>query len=245
MQSWLAVGLLSTAALVVEGGEAPAAPEAPPKPEWESSAGLGVTLTKGNSDTLLFTADAKTVRKWERNELSLAAGAGYGENDGTQNVGFAVGSAQFNHLFSDRFFVFGRVAAQNDAIADIDYRVALTAGAGYYIVKNERHEWSVEVGPGYLWEKKGGVTDSYPTLRIAEQSKHKITDRARIWQKVDFLPDLTDFANFILAAEVGVESDITKSLSLRVVLQDIYNNRPAVDRKKNDLKLVAGVAYKF
>jgi hypothetical protein len=32
---------------------------------------------------------------------------------------------------------------------------------------------------------------------------------------------------------------------LRVYLDDTYNNVPAPGRKKNDLKLVAAVAYKF
>ena len=46
-------------------------------------------------------------------------------------------------------------------------------------------------------------------------------------------------------AELGVESGLTKQVSLRVYLQDTYDNEPAPGREKNDFKLIAGVAYKF
>lgn len=44
---------------------------------------------------------------------------------------------------------------------------------------------------------------------------------------------------------MGVEADLTKKMSLRVTLQDIYDNEPAAGRKRNDIRLVSGVAYKF
>ena len=35
----------------------------PPKSPWESSAGMGLTLTRGNSRTLLFTANGLATRQ--------------------------------------------------------------------------------------------------------------------------------------------------------------------------------------
>ena len=50
---------------------------------------------------------------------------------------------------------------------------------------------------------------------------------------------------YIITAEVGIETAITKKWSLRVVGQDIYDSEPAAGRKNNDLRLIAGTAYKF
>src|SRR5687767_10596393 len=41
--------------------------------KWETSAALGLTLTKGNSDTLMVTADALTAKKFAHDELSFGA----------------------------------------------------------------------------------------------------------------------------------------------------------------------------
>src|ERR1051325_2095458 len=59
---------------------APATPSAPPPNPWKSSASLGLTLTRGNSDTLLAAFAAKTEKSWDRNELSFGADATYGES---------------------------------------------------------------------------------------------------------------------------------------------------------------------
>jgi putative salt-induced outer membrane protein YdiY len=67
----------------------------------------------------------------------------------------------------------------------------------------------------------------------------------RVWESLEYLPQVDDWGNFILNGEVGVESTFNKHLTLRVYFQDTFQNRPASDRKQNDLKLVAVLAYKF
>ena len=64
-----------------DAGAAAAVAAVPPKPKWETSAGVGVSLTDGNSDTLLFSVNATTLRKWKTGEFSAGVDAGYGEND--------------------------------------------------------------------------------------------------------------------------------------------------------------------
>src|SRR5215218_10312618 len=54
-------------------------------PKWETSAALGATVTKGNSDTLLFTLSGRGDKKWDAHELHLGADATYGEVESTKN----------------------------------------------------------------------------------------------------------------------------------------------------------------
>lgn len=220
-------------------------PAEPPKPKWERSAAAGLTLTRGNSDTILFTANVLALRKAEQNELSLGADGTYGEDNDTKNNETLHGFAQYNRLFGERWYGYLRVDMLHDAIADVDYRLTVGPGAGYYFIKNERTRLSAEVGPSFIHEKVGSEENSYLALRVGEKFEHKLSDRARIWQSLEWLPQVDDFDNFILIAEIGIEADITKKLSLRTFLQDTYDNDPAPEREKNDLKLVSGIAYKF
>jgi hypothetical protein len=82
-------------------------------------------------------------------------------------------------------------------------------------------------------------------LRVAERFEHKLSDRAKIWQTLEYLPQVDRFSNYIINGEVGVEAGLTAKLSLRAWVQDTYDNEPAADRLKNDFKLFSGVAYKF
>jgi putative salt-induced outer membrane protein len=212
---------------------------------WETSAALGMTLTKGNSDTLMVTADALTSRKYTSDELSFGVSLSYGEQSDIKNNETAKAFGQWNHLFTERFYGYVRADALHDAIADIDYRITLSPGVGYYFIKNEKMLLSGEVGPGVVIEKQGGEEKIYFVGRVAEKFEYKFSDKAKMWQMAEFLPQLDDFDNFIINAEIGVEASITGKTALRAVLQDTYDNEPAPGRKKNDLKLVTSVVVKF
>jgi len=226
-------------------------PVAPPTPRWESSAALGLTVTRGNSDTILFNANATTSKKWENNEISLGADAAYGrsKSDGESDTTAAStrGFVQYNRLFNERFFGYARIEGLHDDVARIAYRITVGPGVGYYFIKDKKTDLSVEIGPSLITERVGGEDKSYMTLRLGEKFHHPLSDRARIWQTLELLPEVTDIENFIMNAEIGIEADITvdKKLTLRSYLQDTYDNVPAEGRRKNDAKLVSALAYKF
>lgn len=227
------------------GDAGAAAASVPVKPKWEKSAGVGVSVTDGNADTMLFTANVLALRKWDKNEFSAGADAGYGENEGTRNVGFVRGFAQYNYLITEHLFGFGRVEGLHDAVSDIHYRVPISAGLGYYFIKNEKITLSAEVGPGYVFEKIGDDERDFATVRFAEKFTWKISDRARLWQSFEYQPKIDNWGEYFAAGELGVAAEVTKQLELRVVLQDWYVSNPAPGRESNDLKLTAGVNYKF
>ena len=227
----------------------------PPAPKWQTAVSAGLTLTRGNSDTTLATLAAETDRKTEANEWNLGINATYGESKSSvngvsttsttaQNVD---GHIQYNQLLTDRFYVYARVEGLHDDVADIHYNITLSPGAGYYFIKNTNTDLSAEAGPGYVFERLDSETRDYATLRVSEKFHQRLTDRARLWETAEWLPEFDDFNNYIINAEIGVEADITasKSLSLQCYLDDSYYNEPAPGRLKNDSKLVMAIAYKF
>ena len=227
--------------------QTPAITNAPPKsPPWDASAAAGLTLTRGNSKTLLFTANIAAAKKWDQNELGLGADGVYGENDSVKNAESLHGFGQYNRLFGERIFAYLRVDGLHDAIADIDYRITVGPGAGYYFIKTTNTMLRAEIGPGYIYEKDGdGTSRSYMTLRLAERFEHKLNDHAKIWEMVEYLPQVDRFGNYIVNAEIGVETTMTKKLNLVAYVQDTYHSEPADGRLKNDVKLVSAIKYKF
>ncbi len=222
-----------------------AAPAEPPKPKWDTSAAAGLTLTRGNSDTVVFTANILANRKGTPNEWSLGADATYGENNSVKNNESLHGFVQYNRLVTDKFYGYARADLLHDEIADVKYRLTVSPGVGYYFIKNDKTSLSAEVGPGFVYERQGGKDKSYLTLRVGEKFEHKFTARTRVWQSLEILPQVDHFKNTIVIGEVGAEAGLTEKLSLRSYIQDTYDNEPAPGRKKNDLKLVTAIAYKF
>jgi putative salt-induced outer membrane protein YdiY len=232
----------------------PASVTAPPPPQWVSSAALGVTLTRGNSDTTMVSADARTEDKWDANDLTLGANGLYGDqktlgaSKSTETADLLHGFAQYNRIFAaDKLYGFLRVDGLHDGIADIQYRLTTSPGLGYYVVKEKNTEVGVEVGPGWIDEKLGHEYKNFAVLRLAETIRQTISDRARAWEMLEYLAQMDKLDDYIMNAEIGIEADLTKkkNLSLRVTLDDSYNNDPAAGRLKNDLKLITALAYKF
>jgi putative salt-induced outer membrane protein YdiY len=216
------------------------------KPAWESSVAFGFTLTRGNSDTLLATGAIQTHKKTFADEISLGADGAYGENDSVQNVNSAHGFSQYNHLFSENFFGYLRADMLHDEIADLQYRITLSPGVGYYFLRQTNTSFAGEFGPAMVFERLGGRDNNYVTARMAERFEHKFTENnARLWQTAEILPQINKFNNFVANAELGLEATVTKKVSLQAYAQDNFVNEPAPGRQQNDLRIVSGLKYKF
>lgn len=214
-------------------------------PKWDTSAGLGFTLTQGNSETILASANAETKGNWADYAVTLGATATYGEQANIKNNEIFSLYGQYDRKVSEKFYVFGRADYLHDAVADIEYRVKLSPGFGWHLIKKDRMTLDLEAGPGYVFQKLGSVSDGFATLRVGDRFSYKISKTARLWQSAEFVPSVEDFSNYIVQAELGIEAALTEKMSLRSVLQDTYTSKPAIGRKANDIRLITGVNYKF
>ena len=196
------------------------------KPVWESSITLGATATAGNVNSALATGNFQTHKKTPLDEWNLGVDAAYGEVSSVKNNETLHGFVQYNHLFSERWYGYVRGDALHDGIADVAYRFTFSPGAGYYFIKDKETSLAGEVGPAILYEKLDDEYHTYPTLRLAERFEHKFDGHARLWQNVEFLPPFTDPRAFLVNAEVGVDTPLSKHLSLQTYVQDNYANRP-------------------
>ena len=178
----------------------------------------------------------------------------YGEstvnnNDGTstneKNTDNAKGEAQYNRLFNARTYGVLSASLLYDDIADIDYRAIIGLGLGQYLVKTDASSLAIEVGPAELLEKVGGEKNDAVLLRAAQRGEHKFASGAKVWDSVEYLPELEDFGAYLLNSEVGLDAAVAGDLSLRLVVQDRYDSKPAQDSEKNDVSVTAGLVYKL
>ena len=258
---------LSSVVLVAAATTIATAEDAP-KNSWETSANANLGLSSGNSKNFIVNTGILSVKKWDKNELSASADVNYGETTtiGPNAAHTAVietktttaqsygAGLHYNRLvWEDRGYAFGKADARQDKVAGVDHRFTLAPGLGYYLVREKNLELNGEVGPGFVFEKLKGLPEkNYVTLRVAEKLKWNISEHARLFQDLEYLPQVDRFGNYVANASVKLEADITTSLALNITLRDTYRSKPApydvlpvVFRKKNDLTLTAGVTYKF
>lgn len=219
----------------------------PPPVKWQTTATFGLTVTGGNTKTLLTTLDFQTQRKSAKNEILLDANGTYGENNNVKNAEQFDANGQYNRLATERLYYGLSVDGYHDGIAGIDYRLTVSPLVGYYFIKAPNTSLVGEVGPGYVYQRNEGsdTTLSHAALRVAERFEHKFSPSTRVWQKVEFIPEVNNFGNWYADGEVGIDTSISKHASLTSYVQDTYYQVPTPGRLKNDIKLVTGLTYKF
>jgi putative salt-induced outer membrane protein YdiY len=227
----------------------PAAPPPPPDPgTWEGTAGAGLALTRGNSDTLTFnlafdaTRDPKTRNVLKAKGLFLR---------GSQNDELVANRLSFTfrdqYALSDRAFAYGQLDYLRDTFKLIDYLVAPTAGVGYKVVDTPATKFTVDGGIGAVWEKNPDLdVDASVAVTAGEKLEHQLTPTATLKQAVTALWKADDVADGLYTFSIGLATKISERLQLSCDLLDTFKNRPpTADTKKNDVALVTAITAKF
>lgn len=220
---------------------------APGRPEgvWQTTASLGLNLMKGNADNMLIAGDITTSMVSKPNEYGLSIGGSYGEVNKVRNLQNFRVDALYNRSLTDRFYLGAGLNYLTDDIADLDYRVMPSGVLGYKLINNDRTSLRLEAGPGYTWERLGGVDSEFFTVVGRERFEHAMSDTSKVWQSAMVQLDPSNTDKYIITAEVGVAFWLTESISVRTVATNIYNNPPAGGRKANDFRMISGIAISF
>lgn len=212
---------------------------------WEKSLALGFSLTDGNNDTTLFTTEAKAKYEKNKDTLTISGSHNFGDSDNETNVDNTQAEVQYQRLFADKsYFGFGESFLRNE-ISDVKYRATTNALYGFHVLKGESTDLSLEIGPSYVFEEVGGVSDDYLAYRVADKFEYKISETSKIFQSSELVIQAEESDNYLINSKLGIEAKMTDSLSLVSTLTSLYDNEPAVGRKRHDLIAVTALSFSF
>jgi len=216
---------------------------------WERSVAAGLNITSGNSETLAANASVSAERSGDIHEIRLRAEGNFGESTvneidetTTQNAKVA---AVYKRKFQ-KFFLYSDNSLFHDKVADIDSRLIAGVGIGHRIFESDNAKLDIELGGSYINEELTNATgDDYVAVRLSARYDKKLSESSKLWLTAEYLPSVDDFDDYLLDGDVGLVAAINSSLSLRVVIQDRYDNIVSDDREKNDLSLISSIVYKL
>lgn len=212
---------------------------------WTSTAALTFSLAQGNSDNLFLGSTIDSAYRQKAHETFMALAYSYSENGGDTSADSLRSSIQHNRFFNDKYFFGTGLGYFRDDIADVGYRITPTANLGYYLIKNDEVTLSFEVGPGFVFEEVGGVSEDYFSINAAQKFAWEINDKLTLTQNITGVIDPSDSSSYILTASANLDTDITPNLSWRVSAAWTKDNTPAAGRQTTDSTLTTGIAVKF
>ncbi len=243
-------GVVLVSEIMVVGGafaQQPA-PTAVDPGTWIGTAGAGLALTSGNSDTLNFNVAFDATRDPKTRNIMRWAGLYL---RGKQNEALVANRLSLafrdQYALSTRAYTFGQIDYLRDTFKLIDYLVAPTAGVGYKLVDTPSTKFSTDAGLGAVWEKNPDLDVRTSMALVAgEKLDYALSATSTFKHAVTGLWKANDVADGLYTLSFGLGSRISEQLQLSVDVLDTFKNQPpTATTKKNDVAVVTAITAKF
>lgn len=214
---------------------------------WAHNIGLGLNLNRGDADSLHSSLTLDGRRKRDSNLLRYALSGSYGRTDGAVSRERLAGRADYSRDLSERLFWSTGFSGETDRVGGIDYLLDTHAGLGWYLLRTEVATFTVQPGLAWVFRRyRDDESENYPAFQLAQGYERRLAEKGRFWQAARYLPRIDDsWGDFLLGLEAGVSAPLGEISSLRLVLENLYHSRPAAGKTRNNLSLVAYLAWKI
>lgn len=225
---------------------APAADVEPPPPTTVS-ADLGATWTSGNTETFTANVAGHAAHTWEKNKLGLEVLVNYGRSivdanadtildDTERDAGWVDSAAlyaadlRYDRFLSDTNSVYVLAGALSDRFAGYDSRIHGQAGFAHYFVKNDRTEFSGELGFDVANEDYvvtvSPNSDIIYAIREMLGVKHKFNDDVAIEEKIEAYESVEDFSDTRVLNAIALTSNVSGKLAIKLSHTLAFDNVP-------------------
>lgn len=242
MRSLLPFIAILSSAISVSAADAP-----PVQRDWTTSAGAGIALTSGNTDTknynLSFATkyDPKTKFVFKADALYLR-----GESNGATQVDKASVDGRGEYSVSDRTFAFGEVSYLRDPFKGLNYFVAPLVGAGYRIIKSDTRNLTVDGAVGGEMESTRGTgRSSSGAIKAGENYDMALSPLTKVTEKLTGIWKTSDFGDALYHFDAGVATTVATHAELKFAYVYDYKSKTPASVKKGDSALFAALLFKF
>jgi putative salt-induced outer membrane protein YdiY len=226
--------------------------EDPPELGWGAEAKISYVQASGNSDANTLGLKARIGRKWKRSQLELKASglrASSGERErtavGTEET-FVVEERSTSELKAENYLLNGRLerkvserffwnvgaAWERDRFAGIDNRTQGVLGVGNTLIDRERLKLKTTYGATLTHvvdvDEAANADRTFLGAQLTWALEVGLGKNAKYTSTLDLDDNLEEVEDFRADMVHGLSASVTSHLALKVSLQWLYRNRPAL-----------------
>lgn len=242
MNKYIPIGIILVALSISSNAEQQTTSEIT---QWQNQVHADISLSKGNTDSTLLRLGVKTEKKNNQKEYEGSLHYTYGEESNMANEDELIGKFSFKNIYSEKSFFGIALDARRDTFADIDYRFFVNITYGHYWINHAKTTFFTELGGGITFEQISDEQSTHLDGLFKQNFEHQFNEQVKFYQEFSFVPRIDSLEDFRTRFEMGIHTQITETIALRVRLENRYESLPARNRKKNDLKFITGLAYQF
>lgn len=217
---------------------------------WGGYMDIGLSTTRGNSETLSFVLGARAVRKAPHDTISVYANSIFANNGATGTTVTTAnainGGIRMDLNVTDKVFIYGFADFQHDQFQNLDLRNVLGGGLGYHAIKTSATLFDVYGGGAYDQAfYSTPLTIRSGEIMAGEFLSHVVSSRTTFSERFEFFPNLSDIGEYRFMFNLGATTNIKSWLAWQVTFNDGYVSNPPPPVKKNDLLLSTGLRLTF
>jgi hypothetical protein len=225
--------------------------EAEKETGWTDVAELGFVLTTGNSETSTISLNNTLAKSWGKSAFTLKAGAlrvetttitsatGTGVDDYTVTEDSETTAekyflnGRFDREITEKLFWLVGAGWEKNELAGIENRFSAFGGVGNIWVDSETVNFRTDYALTYTDQEDvvptAGLDDNFLGLRFSWEYLHRFTENTTYGN--DFIVDenLDETSDFRADMVNWVAVNMNKMLALKVSLQFLYDNEPALE----------------
>lgn len=228
---------------------------------WSGLLDTGLSLTRGNSNSLTYSLSGKAARTTELDKISVSTTAIYTDStvDGiTSTTAHAIrGGVRGDLNVRSDLFVFGFTDFEYDQFQDLDLRNVVGGGFGYHVIKSKSSAFDVFAGGDFDQDFFGALraTSTIPAapavtrkngeVDLGETFNAKLNARTTITQQFSLYPNVSTTGSYRFQFDTTAATKLRSWLSWQVTYSDRFLSDPLPGFKTNDLLLSTGVRLTF
>jgi putative salt-induced outer membrane protein YdiY len=197
---------------------------------WDMGVELGLNGSSGTSDTLSARVGTTMKRESRFSKLDFSTYYNRTVSEGLVTQNNATLNVKNDWLLDDSvpWTLFAKVDAFYDKFQAYDEQTNLDSGVGYRFWHEPSLNLTGRLGTGGSREFGGPNTDWTPEGLAGIDYDQKITAAHKLCCKIEYFPDLEEFANYRIVSEASWEVALAQpsNLSLKISATDRYDSTP-------------------
>lgn len=217
---------------------------------WSGFLDTGLSLTRGNSETLNFDLSGQAVRKTSRDMITAYGSSVYANNGTggpTKTTANSIGGGiRVDVNLTNRLYAYGLTDFYHDEFQQLDLRNILGGGAGYHVIRTKPTTFDV-YGGGVFNQSyySTPLTQRTGEIMVGEFLSHAFSNRMTFDERFEFFPNISNSGQYRYTFGTHAVTKLSHWLAWQVSFVDLYVSDPPVGVKTNDLILSTGLRLTF
>jgi putative salt-induced outer membrane protein len=183
-------------------------------------------FNSGNTDNASIGIGADLNYVQGVNGYQLLLSYTFGESDGVTDEESLFYGLEYTRDLSPRLYGFAKVQGSVDEFSSFETDTFASFGAGYRILNDADHQWSIQAGPGYRFAEFNDVTSgdiSEAALGIGSNYAIRLTPTTMLTNDTDVIASESDT---VVYNDLAISVSVSETLALRTSLLSEYHTDP-------------------